>query len=137
MIRAGHCTKCHARIWRGIMDPATTKWQPLFPDPTSQYALVQTEEGLAVGIGYCAGCAPAIGEPGPVGLTVNGRPLGPCTVVRLDAAPERYAYWWSAKYGDWLVAWTRELCVDHKLPEDTFAPILATWRDDREAVALR
>lgn len=135
-LHAGHCTRCGTRTWRGVYHPKTLEWIPLFPDPTSVYAVFATSEGLAVGVGYCAACAPAVGDPGPVSLTVSNRPLGPSEVVRLDPAPFRYVYWYSDQYGDWLVAWTRELAVDHRTSEAEFEPVRTQWRDDREAVVI-
>lgn len=136
MINAGHCTTCEAQIWRGLILPRDPVWKPMWPDPTSVYAILETPEGLAVGLGYCAGCAPQIGDDGPLHAMVNGRPLGPTRVLALDLAPDRYRYWFSDRYGDWLLAWTRELAVDHRVPESTYAALREQWREDREAVTL-
>ena len=132
--RAGHCSACGRAIWRGLTRPDTREWVPLFPDPTSLYALLDTAEGLVVGLGYCAGCAPALGSPGPTSVTRDGRPLGPSTVVRLDPAPARYDYWYSPRYGQWLKDWTRELAIDTRTAAETFAPLVAQWQTDTEAV---
>lgn len=132
----GHCWTCQQRIWRGVIRPDTLEWVPLFPDPTSQYAILASAEGPAVGLGFCAEHAPLIGAAGPLQITSGGRPLGPTTVTALQAAPERYTHWYSDTFGHWLTAWLRELAVDFKTPESNFAPILAQWQHDREAVTV-
>ena len=133
-MKAGHCTACDGVIWRGVIRPDTQEWVPLFPDPTSVYAVVETPEGLAVGMGYHAACAPPIGSPGPVTASANGRPLGPTTVVRLDPASARYTFWYSKRFGDWLHTWCTEIARDCKAPLSDFEPVWAEW--DADVAAL-
>jgi hypothetical protein len=130
-VKPGHCTACGTPCWRGFVHPATQAWTHLWPDPTSVYAVLETAEGLAVGLAYHAACAPALGADGPVSVMANARPLGPSTVVRLDRAPERYTYWFSPRFGGWLSAWTRELAAEYRVPIETFEALVAQWEQDR------
>jgi hypothetical protein len=134
-IKAAHCTTCGARTWRGLIRPDTQEWVPLFPDPASVYAVLQTPQGPAVGVGYCAAHAPVEGEPGPTDVSADGVPLGPTTVIGIQAAPDRYTHWFSTKYGAWLRTWTRELSVEFKTDEAAWAPLLAQWEEDRRVHA--
>lgn len=133
---AGHCVACSLPSWRGITDPGRHEWVPMFPDPTSLYAVLETPEGLAVGLSYHAACAPAIGSDGPVSVSAHGRPLGPSTVVRLDPAPDRYRYWFSARYGQWLRAWTRETVIKFGLADTTYDALLEQWAADHVASSV-
>lgn len=132
----GHCTACDGIIWRGVLHPATQVWGPLWPDPTSVYAVLESPEGLVVGLGYHAQCAPQVGDAGPSDALAHGRPLGPTTVVRLDPAPARYTYWFSPRFGQWLEAWLRDLARDYRTPESAWAPLLAQWDQDRLSGAV-
>lgn len=132
-MKAGHCTACQGQCWRGLIRPDTQEWVHLFPEPTSMYAVLQTPEGLAVGLAYHAACAPKIGDAGP-SVLANGRSLGPTTVVRLDPAPARYTYWFSPGFGTWLRAWTRQLAMEFRVPVEQYDALLVQWEQDRAQV---
>ena len=114
-LHAGHCTTCDDAIFRFAAHGRTGEPLMLYPDPTSVYAQRQVPGGVAPGIGYCAGHAPALGAD----------------VVALDAAGARYAYWFTPAFGQHLRAWLG----DHaELPEHTVDALMDQWQADCRTV---
>ena len=126
-ITAGHCTACAAPIWRTVQHPKTGEIILLYPHPASVYARLSVPghpDSTAPGIGYCAGCAPQVGEAGPA-LSA------PTEVIALETAVGRYASWYTAQWGAHRRAWLE----DHlHLPEAEREALMAQWAEDRRAV---
>jgi len=125
-LRAGHCTVCDARIWRTVTHGRTGKEDLTYPRPDSVYATVQVAgRPPSPGAGYCAAHAPAVGDRGPT------LPAGPSTVIGVEPAAVRHAYWYTPRFGRHLQAWLRDYC---ELSEGEQATVYEQWERDRGAV---
>jgi hypothetical protein len=92
---------------------------PLWPDPTSVYARLETETGFAPGIGFCKDHAPALGQ----------RVLpdfGP--VVGLDFARGRYVDWFRTGREAFYRAWLRDAM---SLEDPQINRLMEQWQSDR------
>lgn len=116
-LTAGQCTTCQAETWISVRHPMTGERILLFPRPDSVYARCQRPTGIAPGIGFCAAHAPSRGD------VVE---LGP--VVYVDGAAERYRFWFSDRYGDFLRPW---LVDELALPEHEADSVIAQWESAR------
>jgi len=120
-LTAGACTACDGPTWRRAAHAKTGVVTILWPDPTTVYACVATVNGLAPGIGYHAGCAPALG--GACG------DLG--EIVGYEPAVARYGVWFTEGYGVFLKAWL----ADHlQLGDIAIARAVAQWDEDRRGL---
>ena len=133
---AGHCCDCGEVIWRTVEHPTLGR-TILWPDPSSVYAKVWSDIGVAVGIGYCADCCPNLGTDAHPGIRVESR-VGKAPVQRHacsvvighETAARRYAYWYTPGYGEWLRAWLAQEC---RLPEAEVAQKMDQWLADVKA----
>ena len=124
---AGRCIDCGTLVWRSTRHPVEASTIILWPDPTTLYAQVSCLVGTIVGICYCSECCPQVGAPCHAD-TMMLRPDA-TTITGIDTAWDRYAYWFTRTYGEWLRAWlSDELHLDE--PEkDT---LLAQWEADAQ-----
>ena len=132
------CRTCGVAIWRTVLHPKLGE-QILWPDPTALFARVWAGEGPAVGLGFCARCAPALGKDAADDIiqaisTANGHPVATLTplaiVMDYEEARVRYAARMSDGYGQWLRAWLAQECG---LGEVEITAIMGQWRADRDA----
>lgn len=132
-MKAGHCLKCNAQIWR-----IATDWQGgeiiLWPSPLSRYVAVLTArdaEGkrhLTPGIGYCAPCCPPVGGIPPEELLAA---VPNCTTVaEIEMAHARYAQWFTPGFGEWLKAHAKDQL---KMEEGAITRLMDQWERDRAA----
>jgi hypothetical protein len=130
-MKPGHCAICDTPTWRMAFDPGAGGDILLWPKPESVYACVR-HEGLdstgqrsrslvAVGIPYCPGCAPKVGD---LSLAVHGA----IEVVELERAKTRYASWYTPKHGEWLRAHARDQL---KMDDVAIEKLLKQWEADR------
>lgn len=124
-LHAGHCSDCDTPIWRTVTHGRTGVEDITYPMPSSVYARVQVGGATTPGIGYCPVHAPRIGARGPT------LPHGPSTVVGVEAASMRHAFWFTAAFGQHLRAWLQDHC---ELPEHELEAVMAQWREDCKAV---
>ncbi len=126
-VKAGYCTTCGTKTWRmcvaqrndlrsGIV--AGTEYI-LWPNPTSRYVQLQTENGYASGVGYCDRCCPDVGEIALVGY-------GP--VIKIDFARERYHAWYKREREEFYKAWLADAM---SLETETINRLLEQWEADR------
>lgn len=138
----GRCTDCGAEVWKFIARPDTHERIPLWPRPTSRYAVIEMADGsLARGIAYCAGCGPEPGGPAPEGMTASvwadqervvTLPIAATKVIAYEPAT-RYAYQLSDTFGDFLKAWLADECKLDLLGSGTIEATLKEWERDRMA----
>jgi hypothetical protein len=130
-MKAGRCALCDAPIWRTAHDPSLAADILLWPMPDSVYLGVRhagtdsrgrpTNSAIAVGIGSCFKCAPALGSP--TSIIPNA-----IEVVEIEGAKARYAHWYTPGFGEWLRAHAR----DHlKMDGVAIGKLMAQWEADR------
>lgn len=107
--RAGHCTDCGKLIWRYATasrdnGPAIRAGQRfiLWPEPSSAYARLETENGYAAGVAFCGEHVPALGENVLYGY-------GP--VIAIESARERYHDRFEPVKELFLRAWLRDALI--------------------------
>lgn len=122
---AGRCIDCGALVWRSVRHPVEASTIILWPNPTTLYARVQCDVGTIVGICHCADCRPVVGAS----CHTDVQMLRPdATVVTgIDTAWDRYAYWFTKTYGEWLRAWLGD---ELHLDEPEKDALLAQWAED-------
>src|SRR5262245_4721695 len=130
MIRAGHCTACGDKVWRTAVAQVDKDGQKagdvvlLWPDPTSLYAWIETPDGHAPGVAFCAEC---------VDQDVLPDPDYGYKVLKFDTAGDRYRHWFTEGYGVFLRAWL----ADHlKLDDVDIVNLSTQWNRDRSQVLL-
>lgn len=138
--KSGHCTECQTEVWKFIERPDTHARIPLWPRPTSRYAVVEMADGsLARGIAYCATCGPAPGGPAPEGITVSvwadqervtTVPIAARSIIAYEPA-SRYAYQLSEGFGTFLKAWLHDECNLDILGSGTITRTMLEWDSDR------
>ena len=135
---AKSCRTCGVAIWRTIVHPKLGE-QLLWPNPTALFGRVWAGEGPAVGLGYCADCAPPLGHDADLTLiqaisTANGSPVSALAqraiMMGYEDARSRYSYRMSDGYGQWLKAWLAQECGFGEVQIDA---IMDQWRADRDA----
>lgn len=139
----GRCTDCGAECWKFISRPDTHERIPLWPRPTSRYAVVEMADGsLARGIAYCATCGPEPGGAAPEGMTASvwadqervvTLPIAAKSVIAYEPA-RRYAYQLSDTFGAFLRAWLHDECKLDLLGSGTIEATMKEWSRDRMAV---
>ena len=106
----------------------------LWPEPRSRYVRVrqaqdaQGNDRIAVGIAFCDDCCPSAGDachPAVVEAVADAH-----SIHAVETAHERYRYWYSAQYGEWLQAHARDYL---KLDEGAITALMAQWQKDVEA----
>ena len=149
MLKAGFCTQCSRQVWRSVPDPLTGIPIILWPDPATRY--LTYELGTTLVNSVCV-CSCYDGQPGAAILPnakaqlaqslaqAADRPtsyvlkdLETAVLVGAQWAKQRYAYWFTEAYGDWLVAWLRDYA---KLSAEAIAAMMARWRVDCQAPVM-
>ena len=127
---AGRCLECGTLVWRSVPHPTESLTTiVLWPDPSTRYVRVKVPAGEIVGLCYCANCCPAVGAPCHSDTQLI-RPDA-TVVVGVETAKERYAYWYTKTYGDWLKAWLSE---ELHLDEPECQRCVAQWDADSAQV---
>lgn len=132
-VKAGHCLRCDAKIWRSATD-----WQGteiiLWPAPLSRYVAVLTardakgQRHLTPGIGYCVTCCPPVGGEPPAELLAA---VPNCTTVaEIELPAARYAAWFTSGFGDWLRAHAKDQL---KMDDGAIEKLMRQWETDRVA----
>lgn len=126
-VNAGRCAACSRETWKFVQHSVTGQAVILWPRPWSRYPVFETANGdEAVGIGFCAMCPL---EP-PV-VTANGSPLVlTSTVLRVESAHSRYAFYYTPEYGVFLRTWLRDEIELDKQRAGLIDETLAEWARD-------
>ena len=128
---------CGTPIWRTVRHQKTGQEFLLWPDPTALFAQAWAGEGVAVGLGYRAACAPPLGQDASEELVdamaratqhpvESVRPMA--VIMGYEDARTRYAARMSDDYGVWLRAWLEQ---EIGLGEVEIAAVLRRWEEDR------
>ena len=128
---AGYCGDCRAEVWRHVVHPLSGQPILLWPKSTCITAVYADGHGGVAYHDYCGDdCCPDDGAAPHHPMTAGGEPISLGGCLGYLAPKDRYAFWLTAQYGDWLAAWLR----DHlALEDESYESLVALWASDRAA----
>ena len=144
MLRAGYCVNCNKQSWRSVPDPLTGEPVVLWPAPDTRYLTYELGQTLVNSVCACPCCDCKVGDPmhrnakaqlfqglaqapdRPAGYTPAD--IDKATLIGAVVARQRYSFWYTDAYGDWLKAHLRDY---FKLPDVEAQAVVAQWEKDR------
>lgn len=144
MLKAGHCVNCNKQVWRSVPDPFTGVPVILWPEPTTRYLTYELGQTLINSVCACPCCDCTVGAPihrnakaqlfqglaqsadRPMNYAVKD--IETAKLIGAVTARQRYSYWFSEAYGDWLKAHLRDY---FKLPDVEAKKVVDQWEKDR------
>lgn len=127
LLMGQHCRKCGAALWRHARHGRYGHVVYLWPDPshvTARHFVYGADGALQP---YCAGCAPALGDPPPHTPELDAEPITLGAVIGYEDTPTRYAASYLPRYGRFLEAWLRDTLA---LDADVVSALVAQWNED-------